>query len=224
MYIDEEIVEGLTLQYNLEMPYSKTDAVSLLYYNGLLTIDKAKLDLISYQIPNYVIKQLYWEFFRYIYERDEGIKYDNKDIGLIVQELAFDGKIDLLVDYVKKILEILSNRDLENFRESNLKMIFLTLLMRTNAFIISSELETKQGYLDLLLRKTELNPGNNEYLLELKYLRKTDKLYYEKFKKDGIEQVTKYRDSLVVSKSITLHTYLLLFSGKSDIEVVEIRY
>jgi hypothetical protein len=222
MYIDEEIVEGLTLQYNLEMPYSKTDAVSLLYYNGLLTIDKLKLDLISYQIPNYVIKQLYWEFFRYIYERDEGIKYDNKDIGLIVQELAFDGKIDLLVDYVKKILETLSNRDLENFRESNLKMIFLTLLMKTNAFIITSELETKQGYLDLLFRKTELNPGSNEYLLELKYLRKKDIVNFEKFKKDGITQVTKYRDSLTVTKSTTLHTYLLLFSGKSDIEVVEV--
>jgi hypothetical protein len=224
MYINEEIEEGLTIQYNLEKPYSKTDAVSLLFYNGLLTIDIAVFEYIKYQIPNYVIKQLYWEFFRYIYERDEGIKYDNREIGLIVQELAFNGKIDRLVQYVQKILGSISFRDLENFRESNLKMIFMTILMGTNAFITKSELETENGYLDLLLRKTELNPGNHEYLLELKYLRKKDKVDYEKFKKDGITQVTKYRDSLIVKKSTTLHTYLLLFSGKSDVEILGIRY
>jgi hypothetical protein len=222
IFINDEIQEGLTLQYNLEMAYSKTDAVSLLFYNGLLTIDKSVFELVTYQIPNYVIKQLYWEFFRYIYERDNLFKFDNKEIGLIVQELAFDGRITRLVNYVQKIMEAISFRDLENFRESNLKMIFMTILMGTNAFITTSEQETRKGYLDLLIRKTELNHGNHEYLLELKYLKKLDNKDYEEFKNKGIEQVSKYRDSLTVTKSTTLHVYLLLFSGKSEVEVIEV--
>jgi hypothetical protein len=119
-------------------------------------------------------------------------------------------------------MEAISFRDLENFRESNLKMIFMTILMGTNAFITTSEQETRKGYLDLLIRKTELNHGNHEYLLELKYLKKLDNKDYEEFKNKGIEQVSKYRDSLTVTKSTTLHVYLLLFSGKSEVEVIEV--
>lgn len=222
VYTHEEIQEGLTLQYNLERPYTKTDAVSLLFYNGLLTLERAVFELVTYQIPNYVIKQLYWEFLRYIYERDNSFRYDNKEIGLLVQELAFDGKIDRLVNYAQKVMGSVSFRDLENFRESNLKMIFMTIIMGTNAFYTTSELETHKGYLDLLIRKTELNPGGHEYLLELKYLKKVDKKEYEEIKNRAIDQITKYRDSLKVTKSTKLHSFLLLFSGKFEVEVVEV--
>jgi hypothetical protein len=222
VFTNEEIQEGLTLQYNLERPYSKTDAVSLLFYNGLLTIEKAVFELVTYQIPNYVIKQLYWEFLRYLYERDNSFMYDKKEIGLLVQELAFDGKIDKLIKYAQKVMGTISFRDLENFRESNLKMIFMTIIMGTNAFYTTSELETHKGYLDLLIRKTELNPGGHEYLLELKYLKKADKKDYNEIRRKGIEQITNYRNSLTVTKLTKLHAYLILFSGKFEVEVFEV--
>lgn len=218
----EEIQEGLTLQYNLEKPYTKMDAVSLLYYNGLLTIEKAVFSLYTYRIPNYVVKQLYWEFLRSVYERDNNFTYDNREIGLLIQELAFDGKIERLVNYARKVMGLISFRDLKNFRESNLKMIFMTILMGTNAFHTTSELETHEGYLDLIIRKTQLNPGKHEYLLEFKYIRKAEKSRYEKIKTEGIEQIMKYRDSLQVTQGTTLHSYLLLFSGKFEVEVVKV--
>lgn len=116
----------------------------------------------------------------------------------------------------------ISFRDLENFRESNLKMIFMTIIMGTNAFYTTSELETHKGYLDLLIRKTELNPGGHEYLLELKYLKKADKKDYNEIRRKGIEQITNYRNSLTVTKLTKLHAYLILFSGKFEVEVFEV--
>jgi hypothetical protein len=67
----ERIFEGLTLQYNFERDFTKTDAVSLLYYNGLLTIEDSFTGLMTYSIPNYVVKQLYWEFFRALKEKED---------------------------------------------------------------------------------------------------------------------------------------------------------
>lgn len=75
-----------------------------------------------------------------------------------------DGKIDMLVEYVGTIIKSLSNRDLRNFSEKNIKMIFMTLLTGNNAYFVNGEGETREGYADLLLIPTKLNPGERKLL------------------------------------------------------------
>lgn len=48
---EDSILSELTLQFNNEVPYTKSDAISLLFYNGLLTIEKNVYDFISFVIP-----------------------------------------------------------------------------------------------------------------------------------------------------------------------------
>ncbi len=61
VYVNESIEGGIATQFNPDMPYRLADAISVLYYNGLLTIDKEEYGIIRYVIPNYVIKRVYWE-------------------------------------------------------------------------------------------------------------------------------------------------------------------
>lgn len=75
-----------------------------------------------------------------------------------------DGKIDMLVEYVGTIIKSLSNRDLRNFSEKNIKMIFMTLLTGNNAYFVNGERETRESYADLLLIPTKLNPGERKLL------------------------------------------------------------
>ncbi|NUM70467.1 MAG: AAA family ATPase, partial [Ignavibacteriaceae bacterium] len=70
---NDYITDSLTLLYNPETPFTKTDVISLLFYNGLLSIDGITAGFYKYVIPNYLIRQLYWEFFRNRMEREKNL-------------------------------------------------------------------------------------------------------------------------------------------------------
>ncbi len=215
-----KISERLTLQYNFELPYTKTEAVSLLFYNGLLTIEDAVVNSYNYVIPNYVIKQMYWEYFRYVFTTEKQLLYDNTKIDRSIMQMFREGKVDNLVEYVHSILKNLSNRDLQKFSEKNIKMIFMTLLMGNNAYFVKSEHENNSGYADLLLIPTKLNPGKDNFLLELKYLKKSSKENLEAEKAKAIEQVTRYKAELT-SEGLDCKTFAIIFVGKSGYTVAE---
>ncbi|MCC6636347.1 MAG: AAA family ATPase [Ignavibacteriaceae bacterium] len=217
----DRIAERLTIQYNFELPYTKTEAVSLLFYNGLLTIENAVVSMYNYVIPNYVMKQMYWEFFRYKFTMEKELRYDNTKIDRSIMQMFTEGKIDMLVEYVHSILKNLSNRDLQKFSEKNIKMIFMTLLMGNNAYFVKSENENNEGYADLLLIPTQLNPGKENFLLELKYLKKSNKEKLETEKLKALEQVAKYKSELA-AEGIICRTFAIVFVGKSDFAVAEV--
>ena len=56
----QSISEKLTIQFNFELPYTRIEAISLLFYNGLLTIQGDRFQFYDFVIPNYVIKVMYW--------------------------------------------------------------------------------------------------------------------------------------------------------------------
>ena len=213
--------ERLTIQYNFELPYRRTEAVSLLFYNGLLTIEGERFQVYDYVIPNYVIKVMYWEYFRYLFEARHNIKYDSIPVRDALIEMSESGKIDKLVEYVHSILEKLSNRDLQNFTEKNIKMIFMTLLMGNNAYFVKSEYESNDGYADLLLIPTKINPGKDSFLLELKYLKKSSKENLETEKIKALEQVSRYKSELA-AEGVLCKAFAIVFVGKSGFAVEEV--
>lgn len=217
----ESISEKLTIQYNFELPYTKTEAVSLLFYNGLLTIEKEFLSKYTFVIPNYVIKQMYWEYFRYLFTISNNLRYDNSKINDCVIEMALHGKIDKLGEYVHSVLKNLSNRDLQKFSEKNIKMIYMTLLMGNNAYFVQSESENREGYSDLILTPTHVNPGKDNFLIELKYLKKGNKESLKKEKENAVIQVSKYKEEHT-SKGINCKAYVVIYVGKSEYLIEEV--
>lgn len=218
----EKIHEGLTLQYNFERKFTKTDAVSLLYYNGLLTIEDSFTGLMTYCIPNYVVKQLYWEFFRALKEEEDHFNFDAAIAGFSFKEMSIEGKIDKLVSYAREVMNVISFRDLQNFSEKHLKMIFMTILAANEAYFVTSERETPEGYADLYLKRTKTNPGYFDHLIELKYVKQGNKSGIDKLRSEGIIQVTGYRDSLPAEERKNLKTWLVLFHDKNEVEVIAI--
>ncbi len=215
-----KISERLTLQYNFELPYTKTEAVSLLFYNGLLTIEGDRFQFYDFVIPNYVIKQMYWEYFRYLFESRHKLQFDSIPLRDSLIEMSDSGKINKLVEYVHSILKNISNRDLQKFSEKNIKMIFMTLLMGNNAYFVKSEHENNAGYADLLLIPTKLNPGKDNFLLELKYLKKSSKENLETEKANAIEQVARYKAELA-AEGLDCKTFAIVFVGKAGYTITE---
>ncbi|MBK7264852.1 MAG: PD-(D/E)XK nuclease domain-containing protein [Ignavibacteriales bacterium] len=167
VYINERIEGSLATQFNLETPYRRTDAISILFYNGLLTIDKEEYGIMHYVIPNYVIKNIYWEYLRIMYEQEYTLSLDLTEMGDIFVQMASEGKISLLVEEVGKIMEPLRNHDYQNFHESNLKMIVISILSLNKIFIIDSEKEVSTGRVDLLLTKYDPYDSKYQFYLNL---------------------------------------------------------
>jgi len=152
---------------------------------------------------------------------EKELRYDNTKIDRSIMQMFTEGKIDMLVEYVHSILKNLSNRDLQKFSEKHIKMIFMTLLMGNNAYFVKSENENNEGYADLLLIPTQLNPGKENFLLELKYLKKSNKEKLETEKLKALEQVAKYKSELA-AEGIICRTFAIVFVGKSDFAVAEV--
>ncbi len=221
--LDDGLVkDGLTIQYNLESDFSRKDAVSLLYYNGLLSIEDSFADVVTYTVPNYVIKQLYWEYFRADLEKKNAFSIDHNTVGEVLREMSIDGKIDHLVNYTNEIISSLSFRDLQGFSEKHIKMVLMTIFAGNKLFFASSEKEVKAGYVDIMLKRTGLNPGHFDHLIELKYLKADQLKDIEKIRMEGTLQASRYRDSLPKEEHETMKSWLIIFSGKKIIEYLSI--
>lgn len=222
VYKSNSITESLTLQYNFERPYTKSDAVSLLFYHGLLTIQEPVFDFLTFVIPNYVIKQLYWEFLRKSFESDFGIKYETEIMLELVTDLIQNGKIDRLFSYAQNILKILSVNDFKGFGESQLKVIMLTILSKTNAYLIESERETRTGFPDIILNDSKIYAVNYQYAFELKYVKQTEKRSIDTIRQEGIEQLRRYKKSPQLRAMQNLRTFLILFYDRFEGEFIEV--
>lgn len=214
VYINEAIEGGIATQFNLEMPYRRADAISVLFYNGLLTIDKEEYGITRFVIPNYVIKNIYWEYLRAKYELEENISFDLSEKAPIFKQMAGEGSVELLVEEVSKIMGLLKDKDYQNFRESNLKMIVISILSLNKMFIIDSEREISTGQLDLLLKNYEPYDSKYQFLIEFKYVRIKDEPKYDQIKKEGIAQLERYKSSEEIQQLKNLKCYLVLFSKK----------
>lgn len=222
VYINERIKSGLSTQFNLEIPYTRTDAISVLFYNGLLTIDEEKYGITHFVIPNYVIKNIYWEYFRVMYEQKNKVTFDLNEKAAIFEEMARDGRINLLVSETAKIMEPLTSNDYQNFRESNIKMIVISLLSLNRMYIIHSEMEVKDGRVDLLLTKYDPYDSKYQFLIEFKYVKVKEEKEFEKKKAEGIAQIQKYKHSENIKNLANLKSYLVLFHNKRESEIIEV--
>ncbi|MEC9491086.1 MAG: AAA family ATPase, partial [Halanaerobiales bacterium] len=100
----EDIIAGyeqigkITREFNLEKNFNKKDFLSLLFYLGFLTISREESGLIYFKVPNYAIKEVYFDFFAGIIENDSGT--DALEIETSVIEILKNGKIENFITKV----------------------------------------------------------------------------------------------------------------------------
>lgn len=199
----EDIVDGkpqktlITAEFSLMKRFLKDDFNSLLFYLGFLTIDKANFIDVDLVIPNYVIKELYFDFFGEVIKSEAKYDIDVSDIREAIKNIAVDGNYKAFIDIVSTTLNKLSNRDFINFDEKYIKIIMVTYFMMSRIYYVKSENEQNRGYVDIaLLPRAGVNAPYNA-LFEVKYIKKGDynqKLLDEKVK-EATKQLEKYSSS-----------------------------
>ncbi|BDU51396.1 AAA family ATPase [Haliovirga abyssi] len=197
----EEQSLNLTRVYNLSGKFNIEDFKSLLFYMGFLSISKVDiLGRIYVKVPNYVIKELYFEYFQELINESLGYEIEYNDIEDAIVEIGLDGKIDKLTKLTEEVLLKLSNRDFIKFDEKYIKIIMLMFLYRSNIYYVKTEEEVEKGYIDIILKKGVMGKPRYYGIIELKYIKKSDyekygdKLIEEKLG-EGKEQLKKYEES-----------------------------
>ena len=219
---DEGIVTQIMSKFSIDALYRDKYFVSLLFYLGLLTIEKPVLGDVQLCIPNYSIKTVFWEYIMDLAQENAGFKINTEEQSRAMIALALEGKAKPFIDYiVRNIFNRLSNQDLKKFDEKYIKIMLLNCLFQSNVYVPASEIETNTGYIDIFLMRSPLMPQvKYEWIFELKYF-KANKKPTDTDRSDAKKQLQNYSDSYQMKDRKELKKAVILFVGKNKYELFE---
>jgi hypothetical protein len=216
--IEKETITGVIKdRYELHREFTKDDFITLIYSMGFITIkDEIFGGMYRFEIPNYVIKMLYFNYFAIELERRNSLTISD-NIGQILLDLAL-GDVEPFRNRLGEVIKTLSNRDHQGLDEKHFQVISLSLLSFAEFYFKDSQPEKNNKYPDILLTGRDERVPNN-YLFELKW--KKDKDSHSYIKKEGIKQVKGYLKLDKIKAIPKLRSYLLIGS-KDGVEFVEV--
>jgi hypothetical protein len=219
---DKAVWGNLVLQFSFEKGFLNNQFISFLYYMGYLTIDRADGQETVFKIPNYVIAELYWEYFAFLLTQKEQLPYDEDKFRETVRAMA-KGNIMPFMKTVESVLGILSNRDFQKFDEKYIKMLLIAFALQAEMYYIPSERETPAGYIDLLFLAIPDRTMEYEYIFELKYLKKSNKKLFLEKKEEAKTQILGYiaSDEILKAKKNLLAYTIVVVKDKMFIEKIE---
>ncbi|GAP72549.1 AAA ATPase [Candidatus Symbiothrix dinenymphae] len=196
--------------------------ISLLFYMGLLTVDKYHDGRLYLKIPNYSIRTVYWEYLEQLtLEWNKDVMIDLRQQTDAVWQLAYPGNLRPYIEYVSKnIFSRLSNRDLQHFNEKHIKIMLLNGLFQSKLYVPRTEKEVENGYIDIFLQRSPLLPDiKYEWVWELKYLKKGDRKALHSARNDARAQLEKYRNSREFAERADVRFASIIFIGKDKFEI-----
>jgi hypothetical protein len=227
--IENESVEAsVTHRFSLAEINSENNFYSLLYYLGLVTIDNSNPHISALKIPNYSVKTMYWEYVeKMLTDEIEGLSLDNSKYLRSLYNLAYEDNYEPFFEYFSKyIVKYLSNRDLQNTVEKDIKFLLLPIFFTSNYYFPVSELENSEGYTDIYLRRSHLHQGTvSEWIWEIKNIKQKDAQdnnLIETAKAEAIEQLQRYKSSNLFKDKTDVRYLAVIFTGKSEYFVEEI--
>jgi hypothetical protein len=182
----------LTIQFSMEKMWTQDDFLSLLFYNGLVTVKDKFLSSLVFQIPNHVIRELYFRLFRDIILKQAGLSSQQPDVSSSIARMALHNDPRPFFEMVAQVLEGLDNRDYRRMSEKHIKSIAAALLFTTNVFFVRSEHPVGSGYVDLLLLRRPTVEISYQLAIELKYVKKSDAAKAPAVLAEAVEQMKGY--------------------------------
>jgi hypothetical protein len=224
------VLSEIISKFSLDKLHDNEYFPSLLFYLGLLTIDRYEMGKTYLKIPNYSIRTIYWDYImRLTKDRNKDVMINLIQQQDAISDLAYKGDPKPYIDYVSQnIFSRLSNNDLQNFDEKYIKIMLLNGLFQSKLYLTISELEVTKGYIDIYLQRSHLLPDiPYEWVWEIKYVKKGDvsgkNKSVLKTKQEGARtQLKKYRDSHWFAGRTDMRYLSLIFIGKDKYEIEEV--
>ncbi|MDR3260821.1 MAG: ATP-binding protein [Tannerella sp.] len=225
---DNGIFSDIITKFPIDGLQENKHFVSLLFYLGLLTVDKAVEGALRLKIPNYSIRTVYWEYIEQMtVEGNTDVMIDLNEQKTALRELAFRGNPEPFLGCISRnVFSRLSNRDLQGLNEKYIKIMLLNALFQSKLYITLTEPEVAQGYTDIYMHRSHLLPDiPYEWVWEIKYIKKEDagkKNVLKEKQEEARVQLKKYRDSSLFAGRTDVRFLSVIFIGKDRYEIEEL--
>lgn len=211
--------KGISEGFPVDEMTETQNFVSLLFYFGLLTVKGVEAGELVMQIPNETVRQLYYNYISEAYKETGTFSLDWYHYDRLMHAMAYDGEWNPLFEYITlQMKESMSLRDLIT-GEKSIQAFLNVYLGISQLYIIHPERELNKGFADMVLEPfTARYEGMKyAYILEIKYLKKSDKKEkVESIVKDAEAQLERYTLDEKFKKSMegkTLIKLVLVFAG-----------
>lgn len=215
--LEGKVAATLVSKYSFERPWTDDDFVSLLFYSGILTMKRDILGQTIFAIPNYVIRQLYFQFFYQLTIDKTKLGPQQLNLKDKVEELANHNELQALITLTENIISQLGREDKAHFNETSLKGLIASYFYQVPYYNLFSELEVKKannkkGRVDILLTRRAPFEPRFQFVFELKYLRAKQRASFKDTKKEAIDQLKEYLDNdTTLQKLDKLKAYVVVF-------------
>ena len=227
--VENNFIDGnITKQFSIEWIHEDKNFFSLLFYMGLVTLDNTNPYNIGLKIPNYSVQTIFWGFIeRMLTEELDGLSLDSSRYQNPIYRLAYENDYQPFFKYFsERIVHYLSNRDLLNTVEKDIKFLLLPLFFESRYYLPISEFENSEGYTDIYLQRSHLHPGAiSEWIWEIKYVKQSDsenENLIEAQKTEAIAQLKRYKNSNLFKDKTDVRYLCIVFIGKKDYRIEEI--
>ena len=199
---------------------------SLLFYYGMLTIKGKYGSMLSLGIPNNNVRMQYYNYILKQYAQYKIVNVNKLQIAFV--KMSLDGLWQEPLQYMADCYKQLSSVRDAIEGERNIQGFFLAYLSLNDYYITAPEVELNHGYCDFFLLPNMTHyQANHSYILELKYLSKSDYSEEKAAKQwaEAVEQINGYAVAPRVEalrQGTRMHKIIMQFCGWEQVRMEEI--
>lgn len=221
-----EIRTTIAPSFPAEKLIAKENFISLLYYFGILTIDRVERGSTILKVPNLAIRSVLFSYLVEGFNEAEIFNIDMSSLAEMGEKMAYDGDWHSFFNFFSQ--QIYQQTSVRNFiaGENTVQMFHLVYLNLVNYFIVHSEAEMGKGFSDLWLTPNFIAHPEmlHCYLVEFKYVKREQEVEIKnhesalilKLKAEAAQQLQLYsNDAKVLANqgTATLHLLTVIYCG-----------
>ena len=199
---------------------------SLLFYYGMLTIKGKYGSMLSLGIPNNNVRMQYYNYILKQYAQYKIVNVNKLQIAFVKMSLygLWQEPLQYMADCYKQLSSVRDSIE----GERNIQGFFLAYLSLNNYYITAPEVELNHGYCDFFLLPNMTHyQANHSYILELKYLSKSDYSEEKAANKwaEAVKQIKGYAVAPRVEalrQGTQMHKIIMQFCGWELVRMEEI--
>ena len=168
-----EVVSDINTSFPAEELIDPNNFTSLLFYFGILTIDRVERGMTVLKVPNLTIRQILFSYIEQGYKDADVFKMKIIQLNKLMSGMAYDGEWRPVFEYFAE--EVKAQTSIRDYLEGEkaVQTLHLVYMNLTNYFVIYPEQELNKGYGDLWMSPNFLNHPEMQYsyVVEFKYVK-----------------------------------------------------
>ena len=168
-----EITTDIQTSFPAEDLIQPDNFISLLFYFGILTIDRVERGSAVLRVPNLTIRQILFSYIEQGYKDAEVFEIKTYHLRQLMSSMAYDGEWRPVFEYFAE--EVRNQTSIRDYIEGEkaIQTLHLVYMNLTSYFVIFPEQEMGKGFSDLWMSPNFLHHPEMQYcyVVEFKYLK-----------------------------------------------------